>query len=429
MILDKTAVFALYGRRIDLGVCLIAKNLNLLSLRGAARIDRLALVSAPDVFDSILNEQGTQRDTIDKHARDTFSYAKDAAQLPVEIEPRAFPDILLNVRDLAAVEFYLIDDPDEVVDFSSFMDESDFQSRILGVRIDLNQIKFPKEKRQPAISRVDGNHRLSGAELYIDESKEPVTESQLEDFPVAPFSLFVGLDVMQEGRLFRDVNDNQVGVKAADLDSLEYRLSTPEQLKSDPKKLPLYIAVEISKDGRAFEGIVFSGGSRKGIQDKNLKPLLNINALKSAVAILMKSGAVVFRSDQFKDDADGATNLINNYWAAVRRTFPEAWENRREYILLQSIGLNGFADFGGKLIERAVGDGSAEISDFERYLAPVRTAVPLARGRFEGIAGAGGATFVSTKLQAASSPAAVNLERIKKQVSVAKSIESRIGTI
>ncbi len=427
--MDRSTVSQLYGRQIDLGICLIARNLNLLSLRGSSRLDRLALVSAPDVYDSILNPQGTQRDTIEKHARETFAYAKDAAQLPVEVEPRAFPDILLNVRDLAAVEFYSVDDTDQVVDFTSFMDEAEFSSPILGVRVDLNQVKFPKEKRQPAISRVDGNHRLSGAELYFDDAKDPISPSQLDEMPNVPFSLFVGLDVLEEGRLFRDVNDNQVGVKAADLDSLEYRLSTPEQLKSDPKKLPLYIAVEISKEGRAFEDIVFSGGSRKGLQEKNLKPLININALKSAIAILMKSGAVVFRSDQFRDDADGTTNLINNFWTAVRRTFPEAWDNKRDFILLQSIGLNGFADFGGKLIERAVGDGSAEIADFERYLAPVRTAVPLSRSRFEGIAGAGGATFVSTKLQAASSPAAVNLERIKRQVSAEKSLDSRIGSI
>ncbi|MDQ2865614.1 MAG: hypothetical protein M3R51_05255, partial [Candidatus Eremiobacteraeota bacterium] len=135
--MDKGTVSALYGQQMDLGVCLIAKNLNLLSLRGAARLDRLATISAPDVFDSVLNQQGTQRDTIDKHARETFDYAKDAAQLPVEYEPRAFPDILLNARDLAAVEFYLPGEDGEVVDFTSFMDESEFSGSLLGVRVNL----------------------------------------------------------------------------------------------------------------------------------------------------------------------------------------------------------------------------------------------------------------------------------------------------
>jgi DGQHR domain-containing protein len=426
-LVDRAAVYALYGKQIDLGLCLVAKNLNLQSLRGAARLDKLAIISAPDVFDAVLNQQGTQRDTVEKHAREAFDYAKDAAQLPVEYEPRAFPDILMNARDLAAVEFYLIDEPDQVVDFSSFMDDTEMAAHFLGVRVNLDQVKFPKEKREPAISRVDGNHRLSGVELFLDEFKEPLSEPLLEELPIVPFSLFVGLDVLQEGRLFRDVNDNQQGVKAADLDSLEYRLSTPDQLRT--KKLPLYIAVELAKEHRAFENIVFAGGSRKGLQEKGLKPLININALKSAVAILLKSGAVVFKSDQFKDDADGTVNLVNNFWTAVRKTFPEAWDNKRDYILLQSIGLNGFADYGGKLIERAVGDGSAEVEDFERYLAPVRTAVPLNRNRFEGIAGAGGATVVSTKLQAASSPAAVNLERIKRQVTAEKTAQQKIESV
>jgi len=427
--MDRATVASLYGKQIDLGVCLVAVNLNLLTLRGTARLDKLAIISAPDVFDSVLNQQGTQRDTVEKHARETFDYAKDAAQLPVEFEPRAFPDILLNVRDLAAIEFYQPDDADQVVDFTSFMDESEFSSRFLGVRANLDQVKFPKEKRQPAISRVDGNHRLSGVEMFLDEAREALTQSVVDELPSVPFSLFVGLDVLQEGRLFRDVNDNQVGVKAADLDSLEYRLSTPEQLKTDPKKLPLYIAVELAKDGGPFEHIVFSGGSRRGLQEKGLKPLININALKTAIAVMLKAGAVVFRSDQFRDDADGTTNLISNYWTAVRKTFPESWDNKRDYILLQSIGLNGFADYGGKLIERAVGDGSAEVQDFERYLAPVRSAVPLNRNRFEGIAGGGGATVVSTRLQAASSPAAVNLERIKKQVHAEKSVQEKIESV
>jgi len=81
---DRAAVYALYGKQIDLGLCLVAKNLNLQSLRGAARLDKLAIISAPDVFDAVLNQQGTQRDTVEKHAREAFDYAKDAAQLPVE---------------------------------------------------------------------------------------------------------------------------------------------------------------------------------------------------------------------------------------------------------------------------------------------------------------------------------------------------------
>ncbi len=428
--MDKATVSELYGRQIDLGGCLVAKNLNLLSLRGTARIDKLAIISAPDVFDKILNPQGTQRDTIPKHARETFEYAKDAAQLPVEVTPRAFPDILLNVRDLAAVEFYQVDDPDSVVDFSSFMDESEVGSHYMGVRVELDQVKFPKEKRQPAISRVDGNHRLSGVEMFFDEQSEPITDLTIRDLPIVPFSLFVGLDVLQEGHLFRDVNDNQEGVKSADLDSLEYRLSTPEQLKNDPKKLPLYIAVELAKDGNAFETIVFSGGSRQGIQEKGIKTLLNINALKSAVSLILRNGAVVFKSEQFETNADGTFKLINNYWTAVKKTFPEAWDNRRDFILLQSIGLNGFAMFGGVLIERAVEDGSAEVADFERYLAPIRASVSLSRSapQFRGVAGAGGAVVVFEKLRVASSPAAVNLERIKRQLGETRSVSEKLKT-
>ena len=423
--MDRQTALNLYGREVDLGPCLVARNLNMLSLRGSARIDRLAVISEPDVFDAIYNQQGTQRDTSEKHARETFSYALHSISA-TNLQPRGFPDILLNVRDMAAVEFYDPEDSDILLDFTSFSDENEYQSKLIGIRVLLDQLRFPKEKRAPGISRVDGNHRLSGVELYVDDFQEPITQETLEELPFVPFSLLVGLDVLQEGRLFVDVNHTQVGVKSADLDSLEYRLNTPDSLKSDPKKLPLYIAVQLAKDDFAFGGMVFSGGSRQGLQDKGIRTVITINALKAAVAIQLKSGAVVYRSDQFRENADAVVSLMNKYWLAVKSTFPVEWANKRDYILLQSIGLNGFAEFGGSLAERAGTDGSAEVADFERYLAPVKSTVRLDRSEFAGIAGAGGATVVAARLRTAASPAAVNLERLLRQTKLEQKLEDRL---
>jgi DGQHR domain-containing protein len=423
--MDRNLAYQLYGPELDLGVCLVARNLNLLTLRGSARLDRIAVISEPDVADQIHNPEGTQRDTIEKHARDIFAYALNSMSA-TNTEPKGFPDILLNVRDLAAVEFYNPENPDELIDFTSFGDEGDYSSRLLGVKVLLEQIHIPKQKRQPAISRIDGNHRLSGVELFLDDSDEPITREALEEMPFVPYSLFVGLDVLQEARLFVDVNDRQVGVKPADLANLEYRLTTTNELKSDPQKLPLYIAVQLAKDGGVFEKMVFSGGSRQGLNDKGIKPLITINALRAAIAIQLRSGSVVYRSEQFGSNADAVVALVEKYWRAVKNTFPAEWVNKRDFILLQSIGLNGFAEFGGVLAERAGADGSAEIADFERYLAPIKSSVKLDRSQFAGIAGAGGASVVANRLKSAASPAAVNLERLLKQNRAETSLEEKL---
>ena len=110
-------------------------------------------------------------------------------------------------------------------------------------------------------------------------------------------------------------------------------------------------------------------------------------------------------------------------------TFPDAWQDRKKFILLQSIGLNGFAIFGGEVLERAVADGGVSISDFERYLAPVKANVSLVRTDWRGIAGAGGATEVANKLKIVASPAAVNLEKVKSQLSPEEpSIDERLNS-
>jgi len=57
-----------YGNSIVLDNCIVGENLNLTSIRGYARLDILAAISSPDVFDQIYNEHGTQRDLNQKRS-------------------------------------------------------------------------------------------------------------------------------------------------------------------------------------------------------------------------------------------------------------------------------------------------------------------------------------------------------------------------
>ncbi len=73
-----------------------AKNLDTVCFRGAAPLAHLALASQADVFDQVTNPSGLQRDLSPKHASDAYDYARRS---PDPAFPRAFPEIVLNVRD------------------------------------------------------------------------------------------------------------------------------------------------------------------------------------------------------------------------------------------------------------------------------------------------------------------------------------------
>ncbi len=206
--MDREFVQNHFGDQIDFGACYIGKNLNLQVLRGYARIDRLACVSAPDVFNQVDNPNGTQRLLNEAHARDCRTYAIEAEGMPPEESPRFFPEILLNARDTNVVELYNVEDPTDIYDFDSFSEDDDVPRPLVGLRVDLSAVDFPKQAKDPQISRVDGNHRLWGIDelLATAAGGDGATEDGADELPVVAFSLLVGLNANQEASLFRDIN-------------------------------------------------------------------------------------------------------------------------------------------------------------------------------------------------------------------------------
>lgn len=427
--LSKSETIKRYGSYVDLGPCLISRNLNLLTLRGAARIDMLAIISSADEFDMKDNKTGTQRGLDAPHAEACFEYALDSVDIPSVQEARAFPEVMLNVRELSAIEFYNLEDPGEVYELSSYMSEDDLGITLVGVRVNLEYLELPPPLKNPPISRFDGNHRLSGMDRHLEEyfaTDEPATTY---DLPFIPFSLFVGVETNEEKRLFNVINNEHKGMEPALLDAQIYDLTSEEKLKNSPKLLPLWIARKLTEDGRAFEGKVFFGGSTKGIRDAGLKLPIRFSSLRAAIAIQIKTGGVEIKS--IVEEPDLLLKFINNYWSAVKTIFFEAWENKREYILLQSIGLNGFAMLGGKLIKDAVEVGSIRLhqSDFEANLAAISSQVSLDRkdAQWDAVAGAGGARKVYEKLVEKLTPSAANLAKLKAAFLESESTEELLS--
>src|SRR4051794_26569646 len=82
-------------------------NLDTKCYRGSAQLAHLALISQADVFDQVTNPNGLQRDLSPKHASDAYEYVNAA---PKDGLPRAFPEVVLNVRDKKFVEITPLED-------------------------------------------------------------------------------------------------------------------------------------------------------------------------------------------------------------------------------------------------------------------------------------------------------------------------------
>lgn len=400
-----------YGELIDFGPCLAGRNLNLLVIRGFARLDQLAAISAPDIYDHYTNPSGTQRDLDKKHAEQCFIYAATSNEVLAEDEPRAFPEIILNARDRQVIEVYQFDDPDFLLPVDSFSSDAEFGGGLVGARVRIQDLEFPHPSKNPQISRVDGNHRLSGmdldAVLGLDDESESIA---------VPFSLYIGLTTEQEVQLFKDINSEHKGMDVTHLVNVEVRISG-DSMKNDASKRHMWMADMLAQPGKAFEGMIFRGGSRTGAKVTLGKlPPIKLNTLASTIKLQLSKADVTMAN--YSDQPDLVLELLNRYWSAVKHVFSAEWADRTNYILLQTIGLSGFAQLGASLMNQGCTDGRVSKKDFELYLQVVKDSVDLSRQseQWRGIAGAGGASRVAEVLIKAATKDAATLKAIEKEL-------------
>ena len=405
----------------------MSQDLNLITLRGSAPLSSLAVISGPDTFDDILNPSGTQRELKPWHAAECYEYAINATNISMIEEPRAFPEIMLNLSDMSLIEFYNPEDRSETYEFSSAMSEEDVELKLLGVRVIVDVLDLPKPVFKPQISRIDGNHRLSGMDDHLSE----VFAGELtdDDIPSIPFSLFVGLVAKQETRLFFTVNVMHEGMDAALTDTQQQSLADPQDLRNDPDLQPLWLSRELRGEDRAFHGMVDPGGSKLGMKQRDIRPVVKSNTLRSALNLQLREGKT--EANDLRKKPDLLLMTVDNYWKAVRHVFPEAWNNKRDYILLQTIGLNGFASLGGDCLRRAVKEKNLDESFFRAILEPIRLRVSLARKdeKWSGVAGAGGAKKVYEVLASALSETQTNVNELEQRYLKGKTIDDEIAKL
>jgi DGQHR domain-containing protein len=380
----------------------IGTNLNIQVLRGYATLDKLALISSPDVFNQLTNPEGTQRDPNEAHAKAVLAYALGSLDAEPSSEPRAFPEIILNVRDLSVIS--ILSAGGEVIDFRSSSDEN--LNFVGSLKINVEGIDN-EDGKAPQISRVDGNHRL----LHV---KKKLADEPEQEFPIVPFSMFVGLTPDQERAIFRDINGEQRPMATAHLDAIRLRLQSPHVMVQTESGQALWIAEQLQKNEEApFFGLVFFGGDRSVFTSNGLQvPPVRINSLKTAVIATLRESQLISTiltpsevqatAETALSDAATQYKLLTLYWNSVKKAFPEAWQDRKNYILLQSIGLQAFSRLGGVIIDDHIQSKKFKQEDFDSVMLHIASKIDLVRtAGWEGFAGLAGTKVVFEKLKTA----------------------------
>jgi DGQHR domain-containing protein len=316
-------------------------NLDTKCYRGSAPLAHLAMISQPDVFDQVNNPNGLQRDLSPKHASDAYEYVHKERDPD---QPRAFPEVVLNVRDRKCVEII----PMEGTGVDGV--------RVYTLRFHIDRLNKGNKVR---VSRVDGNHRLEYAD-GDERSREPLTAS-------APFQVHVGLTREQERSIFVDFNSNQKGMNTSHLAMMMSKL-TPEEIEMRDH-LDRWIAKRLTDDPESpWHGLVHLGGSKAGYRTQGLARPVNFVSVEAGIKKLL--GKSQYIHDFTAPIAQ--YNLIRTYWQAVKTVFAEEWGNPKEFLLLKNIGVMSLSILAGTIIDRCVPQGRVRMTDMARFLKQTR---------------------------------------------------------
>lgn len=321
-------------------IALKSDNLDTVCFRGSAPMADLTRISQADVFDQETNHSGLQRDLSRRHALDAYEYV---AKPKEDGKPRAFPEVVLNVRNKNVITMDDVPMP------------AGTPAHLVKVTFDLDAIE---RARNVAVSRMDGNHRL----MYGngDGKDRAALDSQV------PFQLHVGLKREEEMSLFLDINAEQKGLNSSHLNYLRSTL-TPDEVELKSHRERVFARMLADDAGSPWHGLVHLGGSKTGTKAAGQTRPVNFVALQSATKRIL-------RKSQNIGDLSGPEQqyqLIRSYWNAVAATWPEAWEDTTQY-LLKNFGVNALAELGAYVIDRCMSAGDVEQHDMEAMLADIK---------------------------------------------------------
>ena len=316
----------------------------------------MATISDADIFDQDKNRLGTQRNLSLQHARKAYQYVSGT--------DRAFyPEMILNVRDKSYVAFTTSEKVGQV-QFGT-----------------LAFAKDPTKAGKIIVSRLDGNHRLWFADGH-EKGMDPIDR-------FVSFCILTIEDQEKELELFRDINDNQMGMNTSHLQNITARLLGDKLLKV--QNPALYIVQKLMKEKTSplYKRVHEGGKVEKGA---TLSGLTIANLTSGVRDMLTRSAKLA----QFPD-ADAQYKVIENYWSAVKKWLPKAWNSPRDYAIFKGVGLYAISYVGIEVIDRSLLKGKFSSDDMLEYLKQM-PAESLASGGTASYSGRGGGRKLANDL-------------------------------
>jgi DGQHR domain-containing protein len=343
--------------------------------RGFGSLKDLSAISKADIFDQEKNPLGTQRNLSLQHARKAYRYVTE--------RPKAFyPEIILNIRDASYIRF------------KTKRSQSGIQCGTLEF------VKDPRHTQATIVSRLDGNHRVWFADGH-DKGLEAVSRQASVCFLLVP-------DILEELAIFRDINDNQMGMNTSHLQNITARLigETAQKVQNPAA----YIVQRLQRDRtsplfqKMHEGGVKPGATLSGLTIANLT-----NAVRD---MLSRSAKLA----QFPD-ADAQFKVIKNYWIAVKEWLPDAWNRPGDFIIFKGVGLYAVSYLGIEIIERCLLKAKYQPKDMLRYLKQIPEANLFAsKGKLPYAGRAGGRRLASDLIANLEDEGEISLNKLQKMI-------------
>lgn len=333
-----------------------AKMLGVNVYRGFAELALLSEISKADIYDQIKNPMGTQQDLSLQHAREAYTYIKTK-------EFGFWPEVFLCARENKMLTFRPISDDNDSLGY---------------LEITLADIK-KEEDEKIYISRVDGNHRLHfGDGIHTGYSR-------IEK--IVSFCLAFDLTPEEEIQLFKDINKNQKPMNTSHLDKIEVRLTPEEELK---KRNPdLFIAQRLNKDAQSpFHNKIYEGGRKPIGVD------IPLRAIRTGIQYMLSRSTQLTRLP----DVSAQYIVIRNYFSAVKKWQPRAWDSPKDFLLLRGSGLWGICFLGSQVIDRSLQHDKFSVDDMAQILKSGKDWDWGKKGDFVGLSGRGGALEISSRI-------------------------------
>ncbi len=344
--------------------------------RGFGALKDLAGISKADIFDQERNRLGTQRNLSIQHARKAYQYV-------TEKENAFYPEIILNIRDASYIR---ITDLKKQGDIAFGM---------------LEFIKDPGSTDAIIVSRLDGNHRLwlvDGHEKGMDAVQRSTS------------FCFVHLSNLdQELELFRDINDNQMGMNTSHLQNITARLLGAKALKV--QKPAAYIVQKLQKDKQSPLYRSMHEGGR--VRKEAILSGLTVANLTNAIKDMLSRSAKISHFP----DVDAQYEVIKNYWSAVRKWMPEAWKRPRDFIIFKGVGLYAISYIGIEIIDRCLLKGKYESKDMLAYLKQLpESDVFTSKGGLPYAGRAGGRKLADDMIANLEEEGEISLNKLQKMI-------------